>query len=162
MHTLLYSTHVSEQYRFAMYCMSVLVNCTSLEMMEKSLRAMKFLFNSPFWSKDVQEAVRTINEMLKSIECHEERDESVSDEEDDLDALERDNEDTLMDEEDQVNKDIQKPFGAYFEQRLRKGKTHESVGEVPNKFFKPGLFPMLQRKWLPTIPIWSCLMRGSV
>ena len=62
-----------------MYCMSVLVNCCSLELIEKCLKGIKFLFNSPFWSKDVARAVTTLREMIGLLGCFEKSTQSHTD-----------------------------------------------------------------------------------
>ncbi len=141
--------------------MSVLVNCCSLEQLEKCLKGIKFLFNSPFWSKDVARTLTTLRDMVGLLGCPQSHADFHKAGGVDAEADSAEEEDvTVEDEDEHVDKTLKKPFGAYFDQRLRKGKEHEGNGGKVNKYHKPRLFEMLEKKWIPTIPIWTSLMRG--
>lgn len=58
---------------------------------------------------------------------------------------------------------MKKPFGTYFVERLRKVQISEKIdddGDV-NPFYQPKCMSVLETKWIPTLPIWTSLMRGD-
>ena len=121
-----------------MYCMSVLVNCTSFDKVEKSLQNIHQLFGSPYVDDDVNTAHEYLCKMISSLRCAEETDFSDNLE---LNAEEDTDEDTIDkgDEEDVIKSQSRKPFGTYFEQRLKKKaitETKISKNNLLNIFHK--------------------------
>ena len=152
-------------YKFAMFTFSVLVNCSSLENLVKVMETCKILF----CSKSIDDGVtKSFNRLVKWFG-----------ELEDLPLLDNDEneEDLLMEEEDSIEDTLAasnesekkhvvsttwKPFGAYFELKLKLVDVSCDSALPANPFYQPKFVTKLQKSWLPTSPFWSSMLRGAI
>ena len=152
-------------YQYALYCMSVLVNSTSLDQVEKCLFCIKILVCSPHIDERVIDSHNSLCNMIGSLGCLDDSDSIVNDVlKSDVTSKDdnEDEEDCTEDEEVYVKQLMKKPFGTYFVERLRKVQISEKIdddGDV-NPFYQPKFMSVLETKWIPTLSIWTSLMRG--
>ena len=86
-------------------------------------------------------------------------------------------EDLLMEEEDSIEDTLAasnesekkhvvsttwKPFGAYFELKLKLVDVSCDSALPANPFYQPKFVTKLQKSWLPTSPFWSSMLRGAI
>ena len=97
-----------------MYCMSVLVNCTFFNQVEKSLESIHKLFDSPYVDDDVTSAHGYLCKMISCL--------GIAEDSNSHNNLElNDDEETIdKDERDLIKSQSQKPFGTYFEKKIKK------------------------------------------
>lgn len=153
-----------QHYRFAMYCISVMVNCCSLHSLIRCAEACKLVFSSKFEDEQVLSAYDKLQTWFGELEqlplCEHDMEETIS--EDELDDAE---EDTIVqaNEEQQLSSTTWKPFGALFKLKLDKVQVDDSTtaGHSLNPLYKPELIAKFLKNWFPTAPFWSSMLRGS-
>ena len=140
-----------QQYKFAMYSFSLLVNSSTMEEILLHLSSIKVLFHSEYIDEKVNIAYRTLQQAFTELGVKE-----VADDE------ELPDEDTWAVGEELERESEPKPFGRYFEERLKLVKTCcDQVSDNPrNPFCKPRFVDIIVHKWLPTCPLWTSLLRG--
>lgn len=67
-----------------------------------------------------------------------------------------------FDELNEIRSKIWKPFGAYVEQIIASVivKEPDAKGQ-PNPLFNPSIMDTLKKHWLPTLPLWTNILRGK-
>ena len=153
-----------EQYKFAMYCFSIMVNCSSLQSLIDCVQTCNVVFSSQFLDENVRSAIDKITKWTKQIG---DIDANMDEEEIDMKSSGIDDDivedlnasDDELAEEEHIHSGTWKPFGAFFSLTIKKYVQVTSSGD-PNPVYKPELIQKLAVNWLPTAPFWSSMLRG--
>ena len=152
-----------KNYKFAMYTFSVLVNCCSLENLLKVMETCKMLFCSTNIDERVTKSYNKVVQWFSELDGLPLLDEEPENEEQDTMEEEESIEDTLASngsEEKHVVSTTWKPFGAYFELKLKMVDVSCDSTLPVNPLYQPEFVTKLQKSWLPMSPFWSSMLRG--
>ena len=147
-----------ENYRFAMYCFSVLVKAWNMKKFVKCLKLCKVVFCSKYIHKSTKEASATLVELFYGIGIKDDIAERTDE------VNEEDEYGLIKDDEAEKVTNLKKPFGSYFEMQLSNVIIPLPDAETESKknpLYQPHFMEQLQANWLSMAPFWSELLRGK-
>ena len=152
-------------YRFAMYSISVLVNCSSLHSFQRCIETCKRAFCSKYADEQALAAIEKLKSWFDELPGDFVDDDDENADDDDVDSVtgEEGSDDIFSSKEElHLTSKTWKPFGAFFNLKLDKVALHcDSTTAALNPLYKPELVDKLIRNWLPTAPFWSSMLRGD-
>ena len=143
-----------------MFCFSLLVNSTNLELIIGYLKSFYIIFGSEFADKMVNKNYSMVKESFKCIG----EESFISEElcEGDIGNNDEKELTSLVSEEDAIVASNRKPFLPYINGRLKNCTTICSDSSNPkNPFYQPEFRNVLEQKWIGLIPFWTSIMRGT-
>ena len=155
---ILYCSPANKQmYKFAMYSFSLLLNSSTIENLLCHLFSIKALFDSSHVDEQVTQAHSRLCKAFENLGVHDKID-SNDDNDDDNDFVDaseiwEDKQEFIVDS---------KPFGRYFEERLKTIGCCRDDTCPPNQWYTPKFMETLMKNWLPTCPLWTSLLRGII
>lgn len=139
-----------------MYSFSLLVNSSTIESLLRHLFSIKLLFDSPHIDEQVKQAHCRLSQAFENLGVINNAD-CDSDDDDDYDDIEE-----FVDDSGILREADSKPFGRYFEERLKTMNCCSDETCPPNPWYTPKLLKTLMKNWLPTCPLWTSLLRGII
>lgn len=142
-----------------MFTFSVMINCSSLVSLLKCLQTCKVIFCSLTIDEHVNNSYAKLMSWfgeLASLPLLEDSEEDELEEEADIEVTEESGES----EEKHLSATTWKPFGAYFENKLKHINVSSDTTLPTNPLYQPEFLKKLLKNWLPLSPFWSSMMRG--
>ena len=158
MFSLIFSSS-KEHYKFAMFSFSLLVNSSSLESLLRCVETCKLVFCSRSINTKVVCAHDKLKSWFKELESLPLLNEEPAD-----CGVQGDNDGKGDDasEEKQITMMTWKPFGAFFDEKLKVIVPCSNPTYPTNPLYQPEFMAKLQQNWLPMSPFWSSILRGNL
>ena len=142
-----------------MYCFSVLLNSTSIEIFLINLKRCALIFGSEYVNNEVQCAINELEDTFKKLgEVPQLIDSNIDNINEEL--AENILESTTNSEEAMILSSCKKPFFAFFKQKLSSLKYCTDKTCPPNPIFQPKWIETMERKWLSMVPFWTNILRS--
>ena len=130
-----------------MFTFALLVNSASLDRILKVLKYSYILFCSSHVDDQIEAACNSLEEMFQTL-GQTDNYENETEDEDDITEIE------------DIHS-VTKPFLSYIQQKLKIFHTCQS-SSTSNLLYQQKWKDILEKKWLPFIPIWTSILRGKI